>query len=116
MYGTRILRDLAQLAAAWIIGVLASSSRSPHIPEPVKVAFRSFSDIKNPGTYEAPDVNLLLQPASATSIDPKFGLTEWWKMEEGQKLSKPFDVGDELVAGLLHALEMVSTLFYTYTL
>lgn len=113
MYGTQLLRDLAQLAAAWIIGVLASSDRSPHIPEPVKVAFHSFSDIKNPGTYEAPNVNLLLQAASETSIDPRFGLTEWWRMAEGQKLSKPFDVGDELVAGLLYALEMVSTIFYT---
>jgi hypothetical protein len=37
-------------------------------------------------------------------------------MAEGQKLSKPFDVGDELVAGLMHALEIVSMLFYIYTL
>jgi hypothetical protein len=49
-------------------------------------------------------------------INPKFNLTEWWKIEEGEKLSKPFDVGEELVAGLLHALAMVSTLFYRLSL
>jgi len=37
---------------------------------------------------------------------------EWWKIAKGEKLSKPFDIGNELVAELLHALEMVSALFY----
>ncbi len=91
---------------------MASSGGTPHVPEPVRVAFRSFSDIKNPGTYAAPDGSLLLQAGSRTSADPKFNLTEWWKVAEGEKLSKPFDVGEELAAGLLRALEMVSTLFY----
>jgi hypothetical protein len=91
---------------------LASSGSTPHIPEPVKVAFRSFSNITNPETYAAPDGILLLQAGSRTSVDPKFNLTEWWKIAEGAKLNKPFDVGEELAAGLLRALEMVNTLFY----
>jgi hypothetical protein len=82
------------------------------VPEPVRVAFRSFSDIKNPGTYVASDKSVLLQVTYKTSVNPNFNLTEWWKIPEGEKLSKPFDVGEELVAGLLRVLEMVSALFY----
>jgi len=41
---------------------------------------------------------------------PNFNFTEWWKIAEGEKLNKPFHVGDELATGLLHALKMVSTL------
>jgi hypothetical protein len=41
---------------------------------------------------------------------------EWWKVPEGENLSKLFDIGDELVAGLLHALETVSALFYMQAL
>jgi hypothetical protein len=82
------------------------------VPEPIRVAFHSFSDIKNPGTYAAPDDRLLLQAGYKKSGDPKFNLTEWWKFVEGEKLSEPFDVGEELVAALLCVLEMVSALFH----
>jgi len=91
---------------------LASSGGAPHVPGPVRVAFRSFSDIKNPETYAAPDGSLLLQAGSRTSVDLQFNLTEWWEIAEGAKLSKPFDICEELAAELLRALEMVSTLFY----
>ncbi len=37
---------------------------------------------------------------------------EWWKIAEGENLSKLFDIGNELVAELLCALDMVSMLFY----
>ncbi len=60
----------------------------------------------------APDKGLLLQAEYKTSVDSKFNFTEWWKFAEGEKLSKLFNIGEELVAGLLHALEMVSTLSY----
>ena len=100
----------------WIIGVLSSSGSSPYIPEPVRIAFRSFSDIKNPRTYAEPDESLLLQARTKASIGPKFNLTEWWKLAEGENLSKPFDVGEELVAGLLCALETVSAFFYMQAL
>jgi hypothetical protein len=82
------------------------------VPEPVKIAFRSFSDIKNPGTYAAPDEILLLQVECKTSVSSKFNFTEWWKSAEGEKMSKAFDIGEELVAGLLRVLEAVSTIFY----
>jgi hypothetical protein len=49
------------------------------------------------------------------SVNQKFNLTEWWKIPQGEKLDKPFNVGDELVVGLLHALEIVRALFYIYT-
>ena len=103
---------MAQLAATWVIGLLASSGSSPDVPEPLRIAFRSFSDIENPGTYTAPNKSLLQQASYKTSVDSNFNFTEWWKFAESEKLSKPFDVGDELVAGLLHVLEIVSALFY----
>jgi hypothetical protein len=78
------------------------------VPEPVKIAFRSFSDIKDPRTYAAPDESLLLQAGCSSSLDPNFNLTEWWRIAEGEKLSGPFNVGDELVAGVLQVLERVS--------
>lgn len=59
---------------------------------------------------------MLLHTWSKTSAGPKFNLTEWWKIGEGGRLSEPFDVGEELVAGLLSALEMVRSLFYIQTL
>lgn len=99
-----------------MIGLLASSGSTPDVPESVRIAFRSFSDIKNPGTYVAPDRNLPPQAEPKTSGDPKFNLTEWWKVEEGEKVTKPFDVGEELAAELLRALEIVSALFYIQTL
>lgn len=81
------------------------------MPEPVRIAFRSFSDIKNVDTYAAPDESLLLQTGSEKSFGRKFNLTEWWKIKENEKLSKPFDIGDELVAELLDAVVRVCTLF-----
>lgn len=82
------------------------------MPEPVKIAFRSFSDIRNPGTFRAPEGSLLLLAGREASVDHKFNFTEWWKTEEGENLSKPFDIGEELILELLCALEMVSTLSY----
>lgn len=84
------------------------------MPEPVRIAFRSFLDIKNPETYSAPDESLQEGSNSGkeTSVGPNFNFTEWWKITEGKKLSKPFDVGEELVEGLLRVLETVSTLLY----
>ena len=52
-------------------------------------------------------------PESKTLVDMKFNFTEWWKIAESENLNKLFDVGEELVEGLLYVLEMVSTLFYT---
>jgi hypothetical protein len=100
-----------------MVGVLESvhaSNRSPgipHVPEPVRIAFRCFSDIKNPETYTAPDENPLLQAGCKISINSSFNFKEWWKLGEGEKLSKPFDIGDELVAELICSLTAVSTLF-----
>ena len=82
------------------------------MPEPVKIAFCSFSDINNPGIYAAPNKSLLPQAGHETSACSEFNFTEWWKSAEGEKMSKPFDVREELVAGLLHTLEAVSTIFY----
>ena len=76
------------------------------------MAFHSFSDITKPGTYVVPDRRLLLQVVSRTLVDAEFNLTEWWKIAEGVKLDKTFDIGKELVEGLVHALDMASTLFY----
>jgi len=91
------------------------------VPEPVRIAFRSFSDIKNSGgTYSAPDSapdkSLLIQAGNNASVDSKFNFTEWWRILEGEKLTKPFDVGEELVAGLQRVLEMVSAFFNKSTL
>jgi hypothetical protein len=69
-------------------------------------------DIKNPGTYSAPDETLVLQTGPETSAGQAFNLTKWWNITEGERLSKPFDVGEELVAGLLSALKMVRAIFY----
>jgi hypothetical protein len=81
------------------------------VPEAVRIAFCSFSNINDSGTYAAPS-DSLLQAGRKTSVDSNFNFTEWWIIVDGEKLSKPFDVGEELVAGLLHVLEAVSTLFY----
>ena len=82
------------------------------MPGPVKIAFRSFSDIKNPETYAAPEEDLL-QARCKTPADTEFNFTEWWDVEKCEEFGKPFDVGDELVAGLLRVLEKVTALFYT---
>ena len=87
------------------------------MPEPIKIAFCSFLNIKNPGTYAEPDKSLLPQARHETLVGQRrFNFTEWWKLAKGEKLSKSFDVGKELVTGLLHALEVVSILFYIYSL
>lgn len=116
MHGTWFIKGLAQLSAAWIIGLLESRGGSPYVPEPVRIAFRSFSDIKNLDTYAAPDKSLLPQTGSEESLDHKFNFTEWWKIGESENLSKPFDVGEELVAGLRDALERVCALFCIWAL
>jgi len=85
---------------------------STYMPEPVRVAFRSFLDIKNPATYVAPDESLLPQAEYKTSVNPKFNLTVWWNIAEGERLIKPFNVGEELVARLLWVLETVGALFH----
>jgi len=59
-----------------------------------------------------PEESLLLQAGCQTSVDPNFNFTEWWNFSEAEKLSKPFDVGEELVVGLLCVLETVSALLY----
>lgn len=82
------------------------------MPESVKIAFRSFSDIRDPGTYTAPNVNQRLQGKAQGSAIWPFHFTEWWKIGEGETMKEPFDVRDEVVLGLLHALEMVCTLFH----
>ena len=82
------------------------------MPEPVRIAFHSFSDIRNPGTYATRNGNQKLKGEIQASAIPRFNFTEWWKIGEGVEMKEPFDVGDELVAGLLHALETVCTLFH----
>jgi hypothetical protein len=86
------------------------------VPESVRVAFRSFSDIRNPGSYTAPDGSRLLQGEVQLSYIAQFNFTEWWKIEEEETMREPFDVRNEVVAGLLHALETVCTLFHLQVL
>ncbi|KAH9010537.1 hypothetical protein EDB84DRAFT_1570395 [Lactarius hengduanensis] len=95
-----------ELAAVWVIGLLSSSGSSPHVPEPVRIAFHSFSDIRNPGTYATHNGNQKPKGKIQASAIPRFNFTEWWKIGEGVAMKEPFDVRDELVPGLLHALEM----------
>ena len=61
--------------------------------------------------YNAPDESML-QALRKMPIDPKFNLMEWWEIAEGEKLSKLFNVGEELVPGLLWALAIVGVFFY----
>ena len=84
------------------------------MPEPVKIAFHSFSDIKDPRIYAACDESLLLQAWHGTSLNPNFKFTEWWRIAEGETLSGPFNVGDELVAEVLQVLERVSAFMFIY--
>jgi hypothetical protein len=94
----------------WIVGLQSSAGSSP-VPEPIKVAFSSFSDIGNPGSYTSSPFGSLLQQGKEQSSDSaKFKFTEWWKIGEGETMEEPFDVHDELVEGLLHALDMVCNL------
>lgn len=96
----------------WTIGLLSSSGSSPHVPESVRIAFHSFSDLRNPGTYTTPDGSRQLPGEVQESTISQFNFTEWWKIGEGETMSEPFNVRDEVVVGLLHALEMVRTLFH----
>jgi hypothetical protein len=94
----------------WIVGLQSSAGSSP-VPELIKVAFGSFSDIRNPGSYtSSPFGSLLLQGKEQSSDSAKFKFTEWWKIGEGETMEEPFDICDELVEGLLHALDMVCNL------
>ena len=99
---------MVQLAAAWIIEVLTSKGGTPFVPEPIRIAFRSFSDIKNMGTYTAPKTSLLLQAGCKKSVDSSLKFREWWRIVEGNTLTGPFDVSEDLVAELLRILEEVS--------
>jgi hypothetical protein len=93
----------------WIIG-LQSYSGSPTVPKSIRVAFSSFSDITNPGSYTAPNGSLLPQGNDRPSDAAQFNLTEWWVIGEGEMMGEPFDVRDEIVNELLHALKMVCNL------
>jgi hypothetical protein len=73
----------------------------------VRVAFNGFSDIRTPRSYAAPDGSRLLQSNVRPSDTPKFNFTEWWEIGEGETMEKPFDVREEVVVGLLRALEKV---------
>ncbi|KAH9007619.1 hypothetical protein EDB85DRAFT_1904881 [Lactarius pseudohatsudake] len=97
------------LAAVWIIGLLSSSGSSPYVPESVKIAFHSFSDIRNPGTYATSNQNQKLKGKGKVQASPTlpFSLTEWWNAGEGVVMKEPFDVRDELIVGLLRALKMI---------
>jgi hypothetical protein len=88
----------------------------PLHPRACQNCFLQFLRHQNPRTYAEPDESLLLQAGSKASISLTFNFTEWWKVLEGENLSKPFDIGDKLVAGLLCALETVSALFYMQAL
>ncbi|KAF8264064.1 hypothetical protein EI94DRAFT_1703534 [Lactarius quietus] len=91
------------LAAVWILGLTSGGSSA--IPESVRVVFGSFSNIRDPGSYTAPSGSQLPQGKVQPSDSPRFNFTEWWKIE-GENMRKPFDVCDEVVVGLLHAVEM----------
>ncbi|KAF8262962.1 hypothetical protein EI94DRAFT_1704381 [Lactarius quietus] len=93
-----------QLTATWVIGLLPSGGSS-QVPELVWVAFYSFSDIRNPGSYTAPDGSQLLRGNVQQAVAPQFTFTEWWAIGHGDTLSEPFDVHDEIVRELLHVLE-----------
>jgi hypothetical protein len=99
----------------WIIGLMLSSGSFPSVPESVRIAFHSFLDIRNPGTYTAPDGSRQLQGKVQASTSPQFKFTEWWKTE-GETMRELFDVCNEVVVGLLHALEKVCTLFHLQAL
>ncbi|KAF8265899.1 hypothetical protein EI94DRAFT_1803769 [Lactarius quietus] len=93
------------LAATWIVGIQPSGSSS-QVPESVRVAFRSFSDIRNPGSYTTPDGSQLPKGNVQQANTPQFNFTEWWEIGQGDTLSEPFDVRDEIVRELLCVLEM----------
>jgi hypothetical protein len=71
--------------------------------------FSSFSDIRNPGSYTAPYGSLLLQ-GKEQSDTATFNFNEFWKFGEGETMEEPFDLCNEVVEGLLHALGIVCNL------
>jgi len=93
----------------WIVGLLPPDSHSS-VPESVKVAFHSFSDIRTSGSYTAPDGSWLPHGKVQSSDTPLFKFREWWKIREGKTMRKPYDVRDVLVKGLVDLLEKVCTL------
>jgi len=95
----------------WIVGLLPSDGSSP-VPESVRVAFHSFSDIKKPGSYTAPGRSWLPHGKVQPSDTPQFTFREWWKIREGETLGEPFDVRDVLVKGLVDVLEKVCTVLH----
>ena len=101
---------------ACIIGVLASRGGTPFVPKPIKIAFQSFSDIKNAETYAAPKKSLLLQAGCKESVNSSFKFREWWRVVEGDGLNRPFDVSEDLVAELLRILEEVNVFSNIITL
>ena len=78
------------------------------MPEPVRIAFRSFSDIKNAGTYVPPNKILLLQAGCKESVESNFKFREWWRIVEGDRLNRQFNISEDLVTELLRVLEVVS--------
>ena len=64
--GSWLIGNSAKLAAVWIVGLL-SSNGTPDVPKSVVIAFQSYSDIRDPGTYTAPDVTGLQQAQDKSS-------------------------------------------------
>jgi hypothetical protein len=97
-----------QLAAVWVVG-LQSDPSSPPVPESIKIGFGCFPDIKNPGSYTAPDRSLLQEnyPPSNTA---RFSLPQWWEIGEGVTMGEPFNVRDLIVDVLLGVVQWVCNL------
>ena len=87
------------------------------MPVSVRIAFRSFSDIQVAGSYTAPDRSQLPTSGAVPLSDvPQFNFTERWNIEAGERIRCPFDIWDELVPKLLHALKKVCACFYLLVL
>ena len=100
----------------WIVGILSSDGSQPSVPESIRIAFRSFSDIRVTGSYTAPDRSQLPTGSAVPLSDaPQFNFTEWWNIE-GERIRSPFDIWDELIPKLLHALKKVCAFFYLFVL
>jgi hypothetical protein len=108
--GSWLIGNSAKLAAVWIVGLL-SSNGTPDVPKSVVIAFQSYSDIRDPGTYTAPDVTGLQQAQDKSSRIFHSCFTEWWRAGEREKLEEPFDFRNELVVMLLRVLEEVCAFF-----
>jgi hypothetical protein len=86
------------------------------VPESIRVVFHSFLDIQVTGSYIAPNRSQLLTGTASQSDSLQFNFTEWWKIGEGEKIGGTFDVQNELIPALQHALEKVCTFFHLLTL